>query len=282
MAILAEAGSQSWHDSKLTPVTPVAGQLLMAQMQLFTRAKTAELRDPTKARNYSPSAAEFRRDHEKRRAWGLKARHAQKLQRLFGSVAAAEAHFRQAAQQRKMITPPQPTPTSQTIPERPAAHPRTAVQFADDAPPDQIAPDEVAVDEAQPGQVAFGEAGSEVATPQEIALGLDAVGIEVTCDAGGEVAPGPGARGEVDLGRGAGGEAGPGRDAGGEAGPGRGSWARAGRGRGSCARAGKLGPGGARAGKLCPGGMRAGKLGPSGVRARRLGVREPRMGRARP
>jgi hypothetical protein len=40
------------------------------------------MRDRTAARNYSPEKEEFRRDHERRRAWGLKRRHARKLAHL--------------------------------------------------------------------------------------------------------------------------------------------------------------------------------------------------------
>ena len=54
------------------------------QLQFFTRPEMAAMRDPTKARNYSPGAAEFRRDHAERRRWGLIRRHAEKLCRLHG------------------------------------------------------------------------------------------------------------------------------------------------------------------------------------------------------
>ena len=40
------------------------------------------MRDPTKSRNYSPAREEFRREHERRRKWGLMYRHAEKLRRL--------------------------------------------------------------------------------------------------------------------------------------------------------------------------------------------------------
>ena len=54
------------------------------QLQLFTRPATAAMRDRTKARNYSPEKEEFRRDHARRRQWGLARRHAQKLCRSHG------------------------------------------------------------------------------------------------------------------------------------------------------------------------------------------------------
>ena len=40
------------------------------------------MRDGTRSRNYSPERDEFRRTHERHRAWGLARRHAEKLRRL--------------------------------------------------------------------------------------------------------------------------------------------------------------------------------------------------------
>ena len=51
-------------------------------MSLFDRATTTAMRDRTRSRNYSPERDEFRRDHERRRYWGLKRRHAEKLRQL--------------------------------------------------------------------------------------------------------------------------------------------------------------------------------------------------------
>jgi hypothetical protein len=53
----------------------------MRQGSLFSRAQIAAMRDPTTARNHSPSRDEFRREHERRRAFGLQRRHAEKLRR---------------------------------------------------------------------------------------------------------------------------------------------------------------------------------------------------------
>lgn len=55
---------------------------VMRQLQLFTRAELAAMRDHTRRRDYSPEADEFRRDHQRRRAAGLKQRHAQRSRRL--------------------------------------------------------------------------------------------------------------------------------------------------------------------------------------------------------
>lgn len=54
------------------------------RLQLFSRPAMAAMRDRTKARKYSPAKEEFRRDHARRRRWGLVRRHALKLCRLHG------------------------------------------------------------------------------------------------------------------------------------------------------------------------------------------------------
>jgi hypothetical protein len=54
----------------------------MRQLQLFTSAELAGMRDRTAARNYSPEGEEFRREHERHRAWGLIQRHNERLRRL--------------------------------------------------------------------------------------------------------------------------------------------------------------------------------------------------------
>jgi hypothetical protein len=52
------------------------------QLQFFTSAEMAQMRDRTRSRNYSAERDEFRREHERHRAWGLQQRHARKLRRL--------------------------------------------------------------------------------------------------------------------------------------------------------------------------------------------------------
>ena len=54
----------------------------MRQLQLFTSAQLATMRDRRASRNYSAEAEEFRREHERRRSWGLARRHAERLSRL--------------------------------------------------------------------------------------------------------------------------------------------------------------------------------------------------------
>ena len=55
--------------------------LPMRQLQLFTPAELAGMRDRTASRSYSPAADEFRRIHERHRRWGLARRHAERLRR---------------------------------------------------------------------------------------------------------------------------------------------------------------------------------------------------------
>ncbi|WP_211192511.1 hypothetical protein [Actinoplanes sp. TBRC 11911] len=58
----------------------------MGQLQLFSAAQLAVMRDTTKRRNYSAEAEEFRVEHARHRRWGLAQRHARKLRRLYGQV----------------------------------------------------------------------------------------------------------------------------------------------------------------------------------------------------
>jgi hypothetical protein len=51
---------------------------------LFDSAQLAVMRDPTARRNYSAEAEQFRREHERHRAWGLKRRYAEKARRAAG------------------------------------------------------------------------------------------------------------------------------------------------------------------------------------------------------
>ena len=54
----------------------------MRQLQLFTSAALAEMRDRTASRNYCPVREEFRRVHARHRDWGLAQRHGERLHRL--------------------------------------------------------------------------------------------------------------------------------------------------------------------------------------------------------
>src|SRR5512138_3112700 len=59
------------------------------QLQFFTTAQLAKMRDRTKSRNYSPEKDTFRREHARHRDWGLTQRHARKLRRLHATTVTA-------------------------------------------------------------------------------------------------------------------------------------------------------------------------------------------------
>ncbi|BCY14033.1 hypothetical protein L3i22_091210 [Actinoplanes sp. L3-i22] len=54
----------------------------MTQLPLFKRSEIAGMRHRTASRNYSAARDEFRREHERHRAWGLKRRHAERLRQI--------------------------------------------------------------------------------------------------------------------------------------------------------------------------------------------------------
>jgi hypothetical protein len=101
----------------------------MRQLQLFTSAALAAMRDRTASRNYSPGRDEFRREHERHRAWGLTQRHGERLRRLRDSgCASRSAGLHQHRSQDRTEAPspsavPPPTPLEQEkrpAPSRPA------------------------------------------------------------------------------------------------------------------------------------------------------------------
>jgi hypothetical protein len=68
------------------------------------------MRDRTRRRNYSAEAEQFRRDHQRHRAWGLQQRQDRKLSLAYGSTAAAWAEFqRRADEATSPSTPARPT-----------------------------------------------------------------------------------------------------------------------------------------------------------------------------
>ena len=58
---------------------------------MFSRAEITSMRDRTAARNYSAAGEEFRREHERHRAWGLRRRYAEKMRRAERNVSASPA-----------------------------------------------------------------------------------------------------------------------------------------------------------------------------------------------
>ncbi|WP_197686114.1 hypothetical protein [Actinoplanes derwentensis] len=94
----------------------------MSQMALFS---AAGMRDQTKARNYSPSRDEFRHEHEKRRAWGLQRRHAEKLRRIRERDSMPLSH--DDREWLASLTPqPSPPPAAVTLTPTPAPMPGPA------------------------------------------------------------------------------------------------------------------------------------------------------------
>jgi hypothetical protein len=89
----------------------------MRQLQLFTTAELARMRDRTASRSYSPQAEDFRREHERHRAWGLPRRHADRLRRLRERISEPPSMTAASAAPE---TPDQPAkPSCPTAPEPP-------------------------------------------------------------------------------------------------------------------------------------------------------------------
>src|ERR1700755_3205885 len=90
------------------------------------------MRDRTKSRNYSPERDEFRREHERHRAWGLTQSHPRKLRRLPGSSTPDYCQILEAARKRRAgaaADPPQQPergPTSSEATTGKAATPDSA------------------------------------------------------------------------------------------------------------------------------------------------------------
>ncbi|REF98130.1 hypothetical protein DFJ67_4140 [Asanoa ferruginea] len=78
------------------------------------------MRDRSASRSYSPAGEEFRREHERHRAWGLTRRHAERLRRLRGDGCA-----------------PHTLTTAGMHPERPGPNPASPSVSAGSTPPDR-------------------------------------------------------------------------------------------------------------------------------------------------
>ncbi len=83
----------------------------MRQLQLFTSAQLAVMRDRTASHSYSPQGEIFRREHARHRAWGLTRRHAEKLARLrpTGPASKPAAMSNAPAPQAEKLARPRPT-----------------------------------------------------------------------------------------------------------------------------------------------------------------------------
>jgi hypothetical protein len=128
----------------------------MRQLQLFTTAELAKMRDRTASRNYSAERDEFRREHERHRAWGLTQRHAAKLRR------ARETRPPGRIDDRRALAPRQPAPRRPTQ-AQPAQNPASAAT--------RIARARAAAARASPTRIARGRVGRARADPGHVALG---------------------------------------------------------------------------------------------------------------
>jgi hypothetical protein len=90
----------------------------MRQLQLFTTAELAKMRDRTASRNYSPDRDEFRRVNERQRAWGKAQGHGERLRR-----------------QRASLRDPRTATTTPTHPETPTPKPSLSRTSAPTSPP---------------------------------------------------------------------------------------------------------------------------------------------------
>lgn len=78
-------GSRNSENGTTAGLPPDMGRhdnCFMRQLQLFTSAEVTAMRDRTASRRHSPRGEEFRREHERHRAWGLTQRHGRRAARL--------------------------------------------------------------------------------------------------------------------------------------------------------------------------------------------------------
>jgi hypothetical protein len=100
----------------------------MRQLSMFTPAEVAGMRDRTASRNYSASRDEFRREHERHRAWGLTRRHAKRLRDARSiphrsPAASTTAHDR--------TQDPSPSPTAEPTSRQQTTHPGAERELSD-------------------------------------------------------------------------------------------------------------------------------------------------------
>ena len=82
----------------------------MRQLQLFTTAQLAAMRDRTASRNYSPERDAFRREHQRHRTWGLVQRHSERLRRTRDRDHARPLAVTDTDPHRRATRAPAPTP----------------------------------------------------------------------------------------------------------------------------------------------------------------------------
>jgi hypothetical protein len=114
----------------------------MRQLQLFTTAQLATMRDTTKRRNYSDEAEKFRREHQRHRVWGMTQRHARKLRSIYGHIPSDEEL---AAGWTDRGTAASATGTSEQADSRPTVPPERTPSM-----PEQIEPETVVAEHIAP------------------------------------------------------------------------------------------------------------------------------------
>jgi hypothetical protein len=88
----------------------------MRQLQLFTSAELAGMRDRTASRSYSPERDQFRREHERHRAWGLIQRHGQRVRHLRNSACAPRSATTPEHHRQDHAPAPAPAPAQAPAP----------------------------------------------------------------------------------------------------------------------------------------------------------------------
>src|SRR5690349_23297764 len=86
----------------------------MGQLQFFSPRELAGMRDRSASRSYSPEGEEFRREHERHRAWGLIQRRGQRLRHLRNQSRAAGTAS--ALTHREQVPAPAPAPALVSAP----------------------------------------------------------------------------------------------------------------------------------------------------------------------
>jgi hypothetical protein len=117
---------RDWHDPPLIWVSfpeQVRDNLRVRvrQLQFFTSAQMAVMRDRTARQNYSAEAEEFRREHARHREWGLVQRHGEKLRRLRNSRRDSQAASMAEGQGDAHPACPEPALLEQQVRPTPAA-----------------------------------------------------------------------------------------------------------------------------------------------------------------
>ena len=96
----------------------------MRQLQLFTTAQLAAMRDRTASRRYSAEGERFRRQHERHRAWGLARRHAERLRRSPHDVSRPPTAGPMESDRCASARPTSPSPPARSVDGRCVAEPR--------------------------------------------------------------------------------------------------------------------------------------------------------------